>query len=133
MIEQKECSRAGVPLWAAAMLVLATAQATAQEAGSVERIERGNLVIEGVPAIPPSVSERLQQYENTRSAYFAGFTGDGGILIATRFAETEQIHKVDAPMGMRRQLTRSCKRCWTYRERAAPEGARHRQSRTGRK
>ncbi|HEX2138458.1 MAG TPA: S9 family peptidase [Woeseiaceae bacterium] len=90
-------------LWTSAAALLLASPAIAQD--SPQRIERGNLVIEGIPDIPEAVSERLQQYENTRSAYFTGFTEDGGILITTRFAETSQVHKVDEPMGMRRQLT----------------------------
>jgi dipeptidyl aminopeptidase/acylaminoacyl peptidase len=81
------------------------APAVAQVAAPVERIERGNLLIEGIPEVPLEVSERLLQYENTRAADFIGFTEDGGILIATRFGETKQIHEVEAPLGMRRQLT----------------------------
>ena len=93
--------------WLALPAVVAAAVAGAQEPppGGVGRIERGNLVIEGIPGIPPGVSERLLQYENTRAAGFNGFTADGGMLIVTRFGETEQVHKVDAPLGMRRQLT----------------------------
>lgn len=34
----------------------------------VERIEKGNLVIEGVPETPQSMVERMTQYQNTRSA-----------------------------------------------------------------
>jgi dipeptidyl aminopeptidase/acylaminoacyl peptidase len=90
--------------WLPAVVMLAT-PATAQDAAPVERIERGNLLIEGIPDVPLLVSERLLQYENTRSADFLGFTEDGGILIATRFGETNQIHEVDVPLGMRRQLT----------------------------
>lgn len=91
--------------WAAMAVLAAAAAASAQQSPPVERIERGSLVIEGIPEIPQAVSDRLRQYENTRSASFSGFTGDGGILVATRFAETQQIHEVDAPLGMRRQLT----------------------------
>ena len=89
--------------WPLAALLTLAATAAAQEAP--ERVERGNLVTEGIPEIPQAVEERLRQYENARSAYFTGFTEDGGILITTRFAETSQVHKVDEPMGMRRQLT----------------------------
>ena len=91
-------------LWIALAALAAALPAVSQEQGP-QRIERGNLVIEGVPEIPPHVRERLHQYENTRSASFVDFTGDGGMLIATRFAETTQVHKVDEPLGMRRQLT----------------------------
>jgi dipeptidyl aminopeptidase/acylaminoacyl peptidase len=90
-------------VWTPTALLLLTAPAMAQDAP--ERIERGNLVIEGIPEIPQAVSDRLQQYENARSASFTGFTEDGGILITTRFAETSQVHKVDEASGMRRQLT----------------------------
>ena len=44
------------------------------------------------------------QYQNTRAAGFQGFTKDG-ILITTRFAETNQVHLVKQPMGARNQLT----------------------------
>ena len=65
----------------------------------------GNLVIEGIPDIPPELNEQLLSYQNARSAGFSGWTPQGGMLIATRFGETAQVHRVDAPMGMRRQLT----------------------------
>ena len=94
---------------AASALGLLAGPALAQDEGAAdaapERIERGNLVIEGIPEIPQSVKDRRQFYENARSAGFNGFTADGGVLIATRFGEVAQIHKVDAPMGARRQLT----------------------------
>jgi dipeptidyl aminopeptidase/acylaminoacyl peptidase len=97
-------SKPMIPILSAAAALLAV-PVLAADAPPPQRIERGNLVIEGIPAIPESVSERLRQYENTRSADFVGFTEDGGILISTRFAETEQMHEVDRPLGMRRQLT----------------------------
>jgi len=37
---------------------------------AAERITSGNLVSEGIPAIPTQLSERVQQYQNTRSAVF---------------------------------------------------------------
>ncbi len=70
-----------------------------------ERTTRGNLVFEGIPAIPRDVSNRLSQYENVRGHGFADWTSDGGILISTRFAEVSQVHKVAFPGGARRQLT----------------------------
>ena len=62
-------------------------------------------MIEGVPDIPAELSETLLQYQNARSAGFSGWTPQGGMLIATRFGETAQVHRVDSPMGMRRQVT----------------------------
>ncbi len=72
---------------------------------SPERIQQGNLVMENIPDIPPEVRDRLRQYQNIRSAFFADFEPDGGIFILTRFGETNQIHHVAQPMGKRRQLT----------------------------
>ena len=71
----------------------------------VERVVVGNLEMENIPDIPAEVSERLRTYQNVRGAGFQGFLPDGGILISTRFAETSQIHRVDAPLGTRSQLT----------------------------
>lgn len=71
----------------------------------VERVERGNLVLENVPEIPASVVERLNQYQNVRSASFAGWLPDGSILITTRFADTTQAHRVRRPLGARNQVT----------------------------
>lgn len=77
--------------------------ASAQEASP--RIVRGALQLENVPEAPPEVSERLRQYVNTRSASFADWLPDGGVLITTRFGDTAQLHRVDQPMGARTQLT----------------------------
>jgi dipeptidyl aminopeptidase/acylaminoacyl peptidase len=73
---------------------------------AAEKVEKGNLVIDGIPEIPERVSQRLNQYRNTRSAGLAGWLPDGsGIIIATRFGDTAQLHLVSAPGGARRQLT----------------------------
>jgi len=68
--------------------------------------EVGNLVIDGIPDIPPRIVERMNQYQNVRSAGFLDWNPNGpGILISTRFAETSQIHYVERPGGARQQLT----------------------------
>ena len=89
---------------AAAFATLA-ASASAQPAPAVQRIERGALRVENVPETPADVRERLNQYVNTRAAAFQDWTPGGGILIATRFGDTNQLHRVVAPMGDRTQLT----------------------------
>jgi dipeptidyl aminopeptidase/acylaminoacyl peptidase len=72
----------------------------------VERIERGNLVIEEIPAIPPTLTERLRQYQNTRSAGVSDWDPAGtGVFIVTRFGETSQIHFLERAGGARRQIT----------------------------
>ncbi len=64
----------------------------------------GELVIEGVPPLPGPLVTRLEAYQNTRSAVFLGWLGEG-ILISTRFGNTAQLHRVDEPLGMRHQVT----------------------------
>lgn len=88
---------------AAAALAALAVSASAQTAPARE--ERGALRVENVPVTPPDVSERLRQYVNTRSAGFADWLPDGGVLISTRFGDTVQLHRVDQPMGARSQLT----------------------------
>jgi dipeptidyl aminopeptidase/acylaminoacyl peptidase len=71
-----------------------------------ERVEKGNLVIEGIPEIPERIENRLQQYLNTRSASLSSWLPSGEeILISTRFGETSQIHLVKDPGGARHQIT----------------------------
>ncbi|QWP78020.1 S9 family peptidase [Lysobacter sp. K5869] len=79
--------------------------AHAQTAAPVERLHQGNRTSENVPPVPAELLERLNRYQNTRGAGFAGWTQDGCLLISTRFAETTQAHRVCAPLGMREQLT----------------------------
>lgn len=75
--------------------------ANAQE---VQKRTQGTLVLENVPIASSEIKDRLVQYQNVRSAGFIGFAKDG-LLIATRFAETNQIHIVNKPLGARNQLT----------------------------
>ncbi len=84
--------------------LVCTLPASAQDA-PVERRHEGNRVIENVPAIPAALLEQLNRYQNTRGASVAGWTPDGCLLIGTRFAETNQVHRVCQPLGMREQLT----------------------------
>jgi dipeptidyl aminopeptidase/acylaminoacyl peptidase len=73
---------------------------------SQERRVEGNLILEDIPEIPLEITERIRQYQNTRSASFADWLpGDGGIMISTRFANTAQLHMVDFPMAARTQIT----------------------------
>src|SRR3990170_1245556 len=68
--------------------------------------EIGNLVIDGIPDIPERIVERMNQYQNVRSAGFADWDPMGkGMLVSTRFAETSQLHYVEKPGGARTQIT----------------------------
>ena len=79
--------------------------AAPEAAPASDRMTRGNLVMEGIPEIPAEVSERMSAYENVRGHGFQDWTGEGGILISTRFGNVSQIHEVRTPGGARRQLT----------------------------
>lgn len=92
-----------------AAIACACASASAQDAQrqdkSVVRETVGNRVSESIPTIPPALSEQLNRYQNTRGAAVNGWTQDGCLLITTRFAETNQAHRVCEPLGMREQIT----------------------------
>ncbi len=77
----------------------------ADSATPVERVVDGTRITEGIPEIPVGLRERLARYQNTRGASFCGWLDDGGLLVTTRFGETEQAHRVATPLGMREQLT----------------------------
>lgn len=87
-----------------ALLLGCSPPAAAQQAPAVTREQVGNRISENIPAIPPALVERLNRYQNTRGATFAGWSGDC-MLVGTRFAETTQAHRVCQPLGMREQLT----------------------------
>lgn len=86
-------------------LLALTLPFAALAADDVERVERGNLVMEDIPEIPEDIKDRLSQYLDTRSAGFADWSPREGMLISTRFGNTSQLHHVARPMGARRQLT----------------------------
>jgi len=80
--------------------------ALSTSAAPAQRIEAGNRISENIPEIPAALNDQLQRYANTRSASLGGWLSDGsGVLIATRFANTAQVHRVKMPGGAREQLT----------------------------
>src|SRR2546430_7481752 len=65
-----------------------------------------NLIVDGVPKIPASIAETAGRYASYRSANLADWhPTKRETLIATRFAETPQLHLVKMPDGARQQLT----------------------------
>jgi len=67
---------------------------------------QSQIVRDGIPSIPDSLSKQLKRYQNTRSATFQGWMADGSaMIILTRFADINQIHMVNHPGGARQQLT----------------------------
>lgn len=64
------------------------------------------LVARAIPPIPASLAEAAGRYAENRSAFPLGWhPARREMLIATRFANTSQIHWVAMPGGARRQLT----------------------------
>ncbi|MCY4013831.1 MAG: S9 family peptidase [Gammaproteobacteria bacterium] len=94
------------PYPAVALLLLGgCAQIVPQDPGTPPHPEvPAAIVVDGVPAVPAEVFAELRRYQNTRTARLLGWM-DGGILIATRFGNTTQLHHVAQPLGMRAQIT----------------------------
>ena len=91
-----------VLLFLAGML-LAAVYASAQEAVIAPP---ENLIVDRVPQIPASLVERAGRYGSFRSANLADWHPvKREMLIATRFAETSQLHLVKMAEGARQQLT----------------------------
>jgi dipeptidyl aminopeptidase/acylaminoacyl peptidase len=81
-------------------------QALAAAAPSVPRVVKGALSTELVPEAPPELLARLQSYLNVRRASLAGWDAGGtGVYVLTQLGNVPQLHRVDQPLGMRRQLT----------------------------
>lgn len=65
-----------------------------------------SIVAESVPPVPGELKARMNQYQNMRAAIFADWhPTERSLLILTRFADTTQVHLVQAPGAYRRQLT----------------------------
>lgn len=84
-------------------LILALSCALADTGVSVR--DTGTLYFENVPETPKDVREQVRPYFNVRSASFAGWMADGGMLVRTRLGETTQVYRVREPGGRREQLT----------------------------
>lgn len=92
-------------LFVASVAVLALASAGPAFSQAVERREIGAQILENVPVAPPSIREGLARYQNARSASFGDWLQSGGMLITTRFGNTNQLHVVSAPGADRSQIT----------------------------
>ncbi|NQV85975.1 MAG: PD40 domain-containing protein, partial [Woeseiaceae bacterium] len=66
----------------------------------------GNLILQDVPEIPREIVDGLNRYQNVRYASFQGWTVDSsGIFVTTVFGDVNALHRVDMPLGARRQIT----------------------------
>jgi dipeptidyl aminopeptidase/acylaminoacyl peptidase len=62
--------------------------------------------MEDVPEIPAEIVDSLNRYQNVRGANLQGWQEDSsGVFVSTRFADVDQLHRVDSPGGARHQLT----------------------------
>jgi dipeptidyl aminopeptidase/acylaminoacyl peptidase len=91
-------------LTVAGLSALQPARAQAQQTAPV-RQERGNLIYESIPPRDTQLAERLGLYRQSRQATFLDWMPDGSMLVATRFGDVEQVHRIATPLGMREQLT----------------------------
>ena len=90
----------------ALVLTLRAASATLVPAADADPFRPPAIVTQDVPVVPTDVIERLRQFQNVRGALFLGWAPDGtGMLIGTRFADTNQLHRVYTPGGRREQIT----------------------------
>src|SRR5258708_13006560 len=87
------------------LLLLVAPLLTGSPAFAASRVERGNLTYENIPQAPADLAEKLDGYLNARQATPLGWSPKGQLLVATRFADVDQLHLVEAPGGARRQLT----------------------------
>lgn len=88
-----------------ALLLAGTAlPAAAQQAPAVPI--PAALTAEDMPPIPLDLAEDVRPYLEARGAGFAGWDPKTrAVLIATRFANTSQLHRVEMPMGARTQIS----------------------------
>src|SRR5260221_3176643 len=75
---------ASSPASAPAPAPAATAAAASATMPAGGRVERGALVMEGIPALPQALLDRVQPYLNTRTAPLFDWDSGGGLLIGTR-------------------------------------------------
>ena len=87
------------------LTTLAALTTFAGQTASAAIEERGNLVLDNVPSAETPLTTRLEDYLNSRGASFVDWLPDDGLLIATRFGDVEQLHRVVTPLGAREQLT----------------------------
>ena len=86
-----------------ALLTLLSVLALAQ---SSDILPGDNLVIDGIPSIPATIAATTNRYTEYRTATIQDWhPTERSMLITTRFADTNQVHRVDFPGGARSQLT----------------------------
>src|SRR5258708_12663406 len=89
--------RTSVAACALAATLAAIHQAAAQQVPD-------SISAQNVPAVSRELVDGLNRYQNIRLASFQDWSPDGrGLLILTRFAETNQVHPLPPPLPDRHQ------------------------------
>lgn len=91
--------------WLLAVCAAANGWQIARAQTPASRIEQGALIYDGIPTVAAADAAQLGRWLESRSASLLDWTADGSLLISTRFANTAQLHRVRAPLGMREQLS----------------------------
>jgi dipeptidyl aminopeptidase/acylaminoacyl peptidase len=90
-------------LWCSALLFAATFTFAEVE---TRTLNDGKLILEDIPEIPREIFLDLYRFQNVRAAAFRSWTPDSqSIYVSTRFGDVDSIHRVDMPLGARRQVT----------------------------
>ena len=95
-------------LLALALCGMSSSSSFAQVIGTGSAILRpgDNLKIEGIPNIPMSLVDKVRKYTEARGASVLDWhPTQRSMLVSTRFANSNQVHRVSAPGGSRYQLT----------------------------
>jgi dipeptidyl aminopeptidase/acylaminoacyl peptidase len=86
--------------------VLVAAAALLSTAAIAEVPKPAALTADGIPAVPDELAAKSRPYMEYRTAGFRGWNAaDRSMLISTRFGNTNQLHKVSAPLGARTQIS----------------------------
>lgn len=90
-----------------AAMALPAVPAFAQDAAKPDTVPKpAALIADGVPEVPVELAAETRPYMEFRTAGFVGWhPTDKSMVIATRFGNTAQLHRVAMPMGARKQLT----------------------------
>ncbi len=87
-------------------LIVCLFLSTIAAAQSGEVVPNENLVADGIPKIPTALAESVDRYSNFRAASLTSWHPTRReMLIATRFADVSEIHRVTMPGGARSQMT----------------------------
>lgn len=85
---------------------LAALLATASLPAAADVPKPPALIADGIAPVPDELAVRTRPYMEFRTATFVGWhPSDRSMLIATRFANTAQLHRVAGPMMTRKQIS----------------------------